>query len=218
MIILAFILIMAMAFFDISNYKPLLSQHHPEMGVLGIFVGSTLVFYAYLGFDIIPAVAEEARNSRRDIPRAIIHQVLYVMVIYILVAFFVNGVGRLENLQGETAIALAFEAVGHPWVAGVIYLCAFLGITASAFINMLGQSRVLYSLAKDGLFFERFKELDPITHVPVKGSWITSFLVIVLSVLLDVEELTFILSVENLLTYSLVNAGVLCLRFRDSPS
>ena len=108
------------------------------MGVLGIFVGSTLVFYAYLGFDIIPAVAEEAKNSRRDIPRAIIHQVLYVMVIYILVAFFVNGVGRLENLQGETAIALAFEAVGHPWVAGVIYLCAFLGITASAFINMLG--------------------------------------------------------------------------------
>ena len=83
---------------------------------------------------------------------------------------------------------------------------------------MLGQSRVLYSLAKDGLFFERFKELDPVTHVPVKGSWITSFLVIVLSVLLDVEELTFILSVENLLTYSLVNAGVLCLRFRDSPS
>lgn len=188
------------------------------MGVLGILAGSTLVFYAYLGFDIIPAVAEEAKNSRRDIPRAIIHQVLYVMVIYILIAFFVNGVGRLENFQEETAIALAFEAIGHPWVAGIIYFCAFLGITASAFINMLGQSRVLYSLAKDGLFFERFKEIDPLTKVPIKGSWITSIIVIVLSVLLDIEELTFILSVENLLTYSFVSAGVLCLRFRETPA
>lgn len=81
---------------------------------------------------------------------------------------------------------------------------------------MLGQSRVLYSLAKDGLFFERFMQLDPLTKVPVRGSWITSIIVIVLSVLLDIEELTFILSVENLLTYSFVNAGVLCLRFRES--
>jgi APA family basic amino acid/polyamine antiporter len=138
LVILGFIIIMAAIFFDFSNYTPLLSQHHPEQGVLGICVGATLVFYAYLGFDIIPAVAEEAKNPKKDIPRAIIHQVLYVIVVYILVAFFVNGVARLENFQGETAIALAFEARGHPWVAGVIYLCAFLGITASAFINMVG--------------------------------------------------------------------------------
>ena len=55
-----------------------------------------------------------------------------------VVAFAINGVGRLENFQGETAIALAFEALGANWVAGMIYVCAFLGITASAFINMLG--------------------------------------------------------------------------------
>ena len=77
---------------------------------------------------------------------------------------------------------------------------------------------MLYSLAKDGLFFERFKELDPITHVPVKGSWISCVIVIFLSVLLDVEQLTFVLSVENLLTYSFVNAGILALRFRQNPS
>lgn len=64
---------------------------------MGIFLGATLVFYAYLGFDIIPAVAEEAKDAKRDVPRAIIHQVLYVSVIYVAVAFAVNGVGRLEN-------------------------------------------------------------------------------------------------------------------------
>lgn len=63
---------------------------------------------------------------------------LYTAVIYIFVAFAVNGVGRLENFEGETAIAIAFEVIGHQWVAGFIYLCAFLGITASAFINMMG--------------------------------------------------------------------------------
>ncbi len=62
----------------------------------GILVGATLVFFAYLGFDIIPAVAEEAKDPKKDVPRAIIHQVLYTAVIYVLVAFTVNGVGRLE--------------------------------------------------------------------------------------------------------------------------
>jgi basic amino acid/polyamine antiporter, APA family len=138
MVVLLFLLIVSFKFFDIKNYTPLLSVTHPEHGALGIVVGATLVFYAYLGFDIIPAVAEEAKNPRRDVPRAIIHQVIYTAIIYIFVAFAVNGVGRLENFEGETAIALAFEAIGHPWVAGFIYLCAFLGITASAFINMMG--------------------------------------------------------------------------------
>ncbi len=153
---LAFLTLIAFRFFDISNYTPFNSTKHPEHGHLGIVIGATLVFYAYLGFDIIPAVAEEAKNPRKDIPRALIHQVLYTIVIYLIVAFAVNGVGRLENFEGETAIAEVFEAIGHKWVAGFIYLCAFLGITASAFINMMGQSRLLYSLAKDGLFFKTF--------------------------------------------------------------
>lgn len=112
---------------------------------------------------------------------------------------------------------MAFEAIGHPWVAGIIYLCAFLGITASAFINMMGQSRLLYSLAKDGLFFERFKELSPITHVPVKGSWVSCIFVCLAAIFLNVEELTFVISIENLFTYSFVNAGLLALRFRENP-
>jgi APA family basic amino acid/polyamine antiporter len=96
MVILFFLLIISLRFFNISNYSPLLSIKHPENGYLGIVVGATLVFYAYLGFDIIPAVAEEAKNPKKDVPRAIIHQVLYTAVIYIFVAFAVNGVGRLE--------------------------------------------------------------------------------------------------------------------------
>lgn len=97
MIVLLFITVVSIALFDRSNYVPLLSQHNPEYGNMGIVLGATLVFYAYLGFDIIPAVAEEARNPRKDVPKAIIHEVLYVMAVYLLVSFFVNGVGRLEN-------------------------------------------------------------------------------------------------------------------------
>ena len=113
LVILFFLLIVSLKFFDIANYTPFLSQRHPEHGYLGVVLGATLVFYAYLGFDIIPAVAEEAKNPRKDVPRAIIHQVLYTAVIYILVAFAINGVGRLENFEGETAIAEVFEAIGH---------------------------------------------------------------------------------------------------------
>ena len=217
LVVLLFIFIVSLVFFNISNFSPLLSTTHPEEGPMGLVVGATLVFYAYLGYDIIPAVAEEAKDPKRDVPRALIHQVLYTIVIYVCVAFAVNGVGRLENFQGETAIAIAFEVIGHNWVAGFIFLCAFLGITASAFINMMGQSRLLYSLAKDGLFFERFKELCPKKQVPVRGSWISCFAVCVIATFLDVEELTFILSIENLFTFSFVSAGLLAMRFREKP-
>jgi amino acid transporter len=82
---------------------------------------------------------------------------------------------------------------------------------------MIGQSRLLYSLAKDGLFFERFKHLDPVTQVPSSGSWISGIAVILTSVFLNIEELTFIISIENLFTYSLVNCALLALRFREDP-
>jgi APA family basic amino acid/polyamine antiporter len=103
-------------------------------------------------------------------------------------------------------------------VAGFIYLCAFLGITASAFINMMGQSRLLYSLAKDGLFFETFRHLSPKTHVPIKGAWVSCIAICLLSIFLDVEELTFIISIENLFTFSITNCGLIALRFRDDQS
>lgn len=73
LVVLLFLLVVSICFFNFDNYKPLLSQHHPEYGALGMVIGATLVFYAYLGFDIIPAVAEEAKNPKKDVPRAIIH-------------------------------------------------------------------------------------------------------------------------------------------------
>jgi len=82
---------------------------------------------------------------------------------------------------------------------------------------MMGQSRLLYSLAKDGLFFSWFSELSPKTHVPVKGGWVSCVVICILSVILDVEELTFVISIENLFTYSIVNAGLIALRFREQP-
>ncbi len=73
LVILFLILIFSIIFFDSSNYSPLLSTTHPEQGPLGIVIGATLVFFAFLGFDIIPAVAEEAKNPKKDVPRALIH-------------------------------------------------------------------------------------------------------------------------------------------------
>lgn len=76
---------------------------------------------------------------------------------------------------------------------------------------------MLYSLAKDGLFFCTFQELDQKTHVPTKGAWVSCVAICLLSVFLDVEELTFIISVENLFTFSITNCGLIALRYRDKP-
>ena len=79
----------------------------------------------------------------------------------------------------------------------------------------MSQPRILYAYAKDGLFFKVFKEIDPKTKVPVKGAWITCIFVCIVCFFLNLEELSKIISLGNLLNYSFVNAGVIALRFRD---
>ena len=114
----------------------------------------------------------------------------------------------------ETAMAEAFILAGSSWMPTVIYVSAFIGITVSSFTGLMSQPRLLYAYAKDGLFFKVFKEIDPVKGVPVKGSWYTCVFLCIICFFLDLDQLSKVISLGNLLSYSFVNACVLALRFR----
>ena len=166
--ILGFIIAVSFWFYEPSNFEPFMDE---EEGFSGVIEASTILFFGYLGFDFITTIAEEALNPIRDVPKAILASVILSMVIYVIVTFAVSGVGKLAEGKGdgETALADIFAQRGCHWMEAVIMVAAILGISAASLTNMMSQTRVLYSYAKDGLFFKVFTEIDPISKVPVKG-------------------------------------------------
>ncbi|MGH3884520.1 MAG: amino acid permease, partial [Pseudonocardiaceae bacterium] len=124
-------------------------------GVLGVLAAASVVFFAFIGFDIVATTAEEARNPQRDMPRAIIGSLAIVTVLYVAVALVITGMQPYTALttspDGDTAtLATAFANVGLPWIAGIIAVGALAGLTTVAMILMLGQIRVLFAMSRDG--------------------------------------------------------------------
>ena len=215
--ILAFIVSVALYFFDIRNFNPIII---PEKGVTGVVEATTILFFGYLGFDFITTISEEAINPKRSIPLAINISVLGSMLIYSVVAFSISGMGNLADVgggDGETALADIFASKGLPYMYVLILLCALIGISAASMTNLMSQSRILYAYAKDGLFFKVFKEIDPKTKVPVKGAWIALIPICLSAFCLNLKQLASLCSLCNLMTYSFIDAGVLALRLKKAP-
>jgi len=170
--LLALITFASFYHFDSTNFTPLVTE---EKGVGGVVEASCILFFSYAGFDFLTTLSPETKNPIRDIPIAIELTVVISACLYALIAFALNGVGNIADLGsggGETAISEIFSKKGMPIMALTIYVTTLLGVSASTMTNLMSQSRMLFSYAKDGLFFKVFKELDPVKKVPLKGSWI----------------------------------------------
>ena len=218
LLILAFIVVISLAHFEIENFDPFLDE---RKGIAGVIEGATILFFGYLGFDFITTMSEEAKNPQRDVPAAIQLSVVLSMAVYALVAFAVNGVGNLARAgsgDGETALAETFAHRGLPWMAIVIFACAVLGITAAALTNLMSQSRILYSYAKDGLFYQVFKDIDPQKKVPIKGAWLSVIPVCIGAFFMNLAQLAKLCSLCNLMTYAFIDAAVVALRLRAASS
>ena len=175
--------------------------------------GASLIYFGYLGFDVITTLSDEAKNPVRDVPLSVRDNNIIVTVIYFATTFALVSIARLETFHPETAFAEAFTSIGMPWVTIVIYFCAFIGITATCFSQHIAQPRVLVPQAHDGLIPKIFGEVDPVTRIPVKGSWIVYVIVAIPAFLMDLEAITKLISMGNLLMYSFVTGCGIALRF-----
>jgi APA family basic amino acid/polyamine antiporter len=127
---LVLIIILAIFNFDSANLTPFTLEKY---GFNGTMYGASLIYFGYLGFDVITTLSDEAKNPVRDVPLSVRDNNLIVTVIYFATAFSLVSIARLETFHPETAFAEAFNSIGMPWVTIVIYFCAFIGITATCF-------------------------------------------------------------------------------------
>ena len=135
-------------------------------GISGIFTGAALVFFAYIGFDIVATAAEETKNPQRDMPIGIFASLGICTILYIAVSLVVTGMVKYTDIKVDAPLAEAFRSVGHPGYANVISVGALLGLTTVMMILMLGQSRVFFAMSRDRLLPADVRESQPPVRHP----------------------------------------------------
>ncbi|MEU6367879.1 amino acid permease [Streptomyces sp. NPDC046931] len=233
-VVVVLIVIIGGAFFiDTANYKPFVPEPQAvpagsdlrapliqliagwapsDFGVLGIFTAASVVFFAFIGFDIVATTAEETRNPQRDVPRGILGSLLICTALYVAVSIVVTGMQHYSDLSVDAPLADAFKAIGHPWFAGVISFGAAIGLTTVCLILLLGQSRVFFAMSRDGLLPRFFSRVHPRFKTPHRPTVLLGVVIAVVAGFTSLSELAELVNIGTLFAFIVVAIGVLILR------
>jgi basic amino acid/polyamine antiporter, APA family len=181
-------------------------------GVGGILAGAAIVFFAFIGFDIVATAAEETKNPEKDLPRGIIGSLAVCTILYVAVSLVVVGMQHYTELSEAAPLADAFRSVGLPFVSGLISVGALAGLTSVVLILLLGQSRVLFAMSRDRLLPPALATVHPRYGTPYRISLITGVVVAVLAGLVPLGTLAELVNIGTLFAFVLVSIGVWILR------
>ena len=181
-------------------------------GISGIFAGAALVFFAYIGFDIVATAAEETKKPQRDLPIGIFASLGICTVLYVAVSLVVTGMVKYTDIKVEAPLAEAFRSVGQPVFATVISIGALVGLTTVMMILMLGQSRVFFAMSRDRLLPPAFAQVSPRFGTPLRTTILTGVVVAVIATFVPLTELAELVNIGTLFAFVLVAVGVLVLR------
>ncbi|MFE5736997.1 amino acid permease [Streptomyces celluloflavus] len=187
-----------------------------HFGVMGIFAAAAVVFFAFIGFDIVATAAEETRNPQRDVPRGILGSLAICTLLYVAVSIVVTGMVKYTELTTDAPLADAFKAVGHPFYAGVISFGAAIGLTSVCMILLLGQSRVFFAMSRDGLLPQFFSRVHPRFGTPYRSTVALGLVVAVVAGFTSINELAELVNIGTLFAFVVVAVGVVLLR-RSRP-
>jgi len=183
-----------------------------SFGVSGIFTGAALVFFAFIGFDVVATAAEETRKPQRDMPIGILASLGICTLLYVLVSVVVTGMVKYTDIKVKAPLAEAFRSVGQPGYAAIISVGALLGLTTVMMILMLGQSRVFFAMSRDRLLPPVFSAVNTRTGTPVRTTVVTGVVVALISTFIPLSELAELVNIGTLFAFVLVAVGVLVLR------
>jgi len=183
-----------------------------SFGITGIFTGAALVFFAFIGFDIVATAAEETKNPQRDIPIGILGSLAICTTLYVAVSLVVTGMVKYTDIKINAPLAEAFRSVGKPGFATIISIGALIGLTTVMMIMMLGQSRVFFAMSRDRLLPPVFSKVNERTGTPVRTTITTGVVVAVISTFVPLSELAELVNIGTLFAFILVAVGILVLR------
>jgi APA family basic amino acid/polyamine antiporter len=201
-----------------ANWHPFIPPNAGKWGDFGwsgVMRGASLVFFAYIGFDAVSTVAQEAKNPRRDIPIGIIGSLVICTVLYILVSGIATGVVPYQELDVPEPIALAADHAHMGWMASVIKLGAIAGLSSVVLVMLLGQTRVFWSMSRDGLLPPFVSRVHPRFRTPWLVTIVTGVVVAFFAAVLPVRDAGNLCNIGTLLAFVIVSIGVLVLRMRE---
>ena len=203
-------------FMDSTLISTLLGVEPAVYGMAGVIAGASIVFFAFIGFDIVATTAEETKNPQRDIPRGILGSLAIVTVLYMAVSLVITGMQSYADIDPNDGAPLstAFDAVGMEWMGNLIAIGACIGLIVVVMILMLGQTRVGFAMARDGLLPVGLAKVHPKFGTPYIFTAITGVAVALIGGLVDLETLVHLVSIGTLFAFVLVSIGVVILRRR----
>ncbi len=184
-------------------------------GFKGISAAAAIIFFAYIGFDAVSTAAEETRNPKRDMPIAIIASLIICTVIYMAVAVVLTGMLPWNQLGTAEPLATAFSGLGMRWPALIISLGAVFATTSVLVVFQLGQPRIFFSMARDGLLPQWAAKVHPRHRTPHITTWITGIVVAFFSAIANINEVVELTNIGTLFAFVLVCIGVILLRYRE---
>ncbi|MFI1912706.1 amino acid permease [Nocardia sp. NPDC020380] len=233
LIVIALVLIVGITYFKASNLSPYIPPSQPSakadgvhqslfawltgsggtsFGWFGLLSAASLVFFAFVGFDVVATTAEETRNPQRDVPRGIFGSLAIVTVLYVAVSLVLTGMVSYKDLQsGNATLATAFAIHGATWVKNIISIGALAGLSTVVMVMFLGQTRVLFAMSRDGLLPRGLAHTGK-NGTPIRLTVIVGSICAVLAAFVDFGTLEEMVNIGTLVAFVLVSIGVPILR------
>jgi APA family basic amino acid/polyamine antiporter len=214
--IILLIFFVGLAHFHPANLKPFVPPNTGDWGTYGpsgILRGAGLVFFAYIGFDAVSTAAQEARNPQRDMPIGILGSLAICTVLYVVVSAVLVGMVPYKDLDVAAPMALAMQRIGAPeFIRVLVDVGAVLGLGSVILVMLLGQSRVFYSMSRDGLLGKWAASVHPKFRTPYLSTIFTGIAVAIATGMLPLQLLGQLVNIGTLLAFVLVSIGVWVLR------